>query len=139
MISIAFNLFPKSKKKKIPNQVACAYKGRDVHMHAGITHLEAADVVGGPVGAVEEVGRLDGAGAGADEDVAHEGDAGVDERRDPVRPEQAQIPRDDGAPVVTHHEHLLQSIVQLQHASDQMLSKKKKNMLSKNTCIRSVQ
>lgn len=79
-------------------------------MHACIvrTYLEAADVVCGPVGAVEVVGGLDGVGggAGADEDVAHEGDAGVDERRHAVRPEQAQVPRDDGAPVVTHHEHL---------------------------------
>ena len=41
------------------------------------TYLEAADVVGRAVFAAEVVGGLDGAGAGADEDAAHEGDAGV--------------------------------------------------------------
>lgn len=43
-----------------------------------VLNLEAADVVGGAVGLVEVIGGLDGVGAGADEDVAHEGDAGVD-------------------------------------------------------------
>jgi hypothetical protein len=60
------------------------------------TDLEATDVVGGSAGAVEVVGGRDGGGAGADEDVPHEGDAGVDESRHPVRPEQAQVPRDVG-------------------------------------------
>lgn len=74
-----------------------------------VLNLEAADVVGGAVGLVEVIGGLDGVGAGADEDVAHEGDAGVDERRHAIPPEQAHVPRDYRAPVVPHHEHLLQS------------------------------
>ena len=72
-----------------------------------ITYLEAADVVGRAVLAVEVLGGLDGVVAGADEDGAHEGHAGVHQRRHAVRPEQAHVPRQDRAPVMPHQEHLL--------------------------------
>lgn len=65
-----------------------------------IAHLESADVVLIPVCGAEVLKRLDAGPPG------HEGNAEVDERAHPIRPQQAEVPRHDGAPVVADNEHL---------------------------------
>ena len=65
-----------------------------------IAHLESADVIVIAVCGAEVLKRLDAGAPG------HEGDAEVDERAHPIRPQQAEVPRHDGSPVVAHNEHL---------------------------------